>query len=66
MKIWMLTGDKVETAKYISIFAGIKGQCRTLFTVKYEVFNQETLGEKVDRLLSLFHENDIRMSIEPQ
>ena len=34
MKIWMLTGDKVETATCISISTGIKAKDQKLFTIK--------------------------------
>jgi phospholipid-translocating ATPase len=34
IKIWMLTGDKVETAKCIAISAGIKSQNQSIFEVK--------------------------------
>ena len=36
MKIWMLTGDKVETATCISISAGIKDKKQKIFTIKYD------------------------------
>ena len=36
MKVWMLTGDKVETATCISISAGIKSQKQKIFTIKYD------------------------------
>ena len=36
MKIWMLTGDKIETATCISISAGIKGKNQKIFTLKYD------------------------------
>ena len=36
MKVWMLTGDKVETATCISISAGIKDKKQKLFTIKYD------------------------------
>jgi phospholipid-translocating ATPase len=34
MKIWMLTGDKVETATCIAISAGFKGRGQKLFFMK--------------------------------
>ena len=36
MKVWMLTGDKVETATCISISAGIKSKNQKIFTIKYD------------------------------
>ena len=65
MKIWMLTGDKVETATCISISAGIKGKNQKIFTVRHEEFTQETTEKKVDRLLELFNEYNKKISIEP-
>ena len=38
MKVWMLTGDKVETATCISISAGIKSQKQKIFTIKLSEF----------------------------
>ena len=40
MKIWMLTGDKVETATCISISAGIKAKNHKIFTIKNDEFNE--------------------------
>ena len=34
IKIWMLTGDKVETATCISISAGLKNKADKLFFIK--------------------------------
>ena len=36
MKVWMLTGDKVETATCISISAGFKDKKQKIFTIKYD------------------------------
>ena len=36
MKVWMLTGDKVETTTCISISAGVKSKNQKIFTIKYE------------------------------
>ena len=65
MKIWMLTGDKVETATCISISAGIKGKNQKIFTVRHEEFTQETTEKKVEKLLELFNEYNKKTSIEP-
>jgi phospholipid-translocating ATPase len=40
MKIWMLTGDKVETATCISISAGIKAKNHKIYTIKNDEFNE--------------------------
>jgi phospholipid-translocating ATPase len=34
LRIWMLTGDKVETAKCIAISAGLKAQNQSIFEIK--------------------------------
>ena len=36
MKIWMLTGDKVETATCISISAGLKAKNHKIYTITYD------------------------------
>ncbi len=36
MKVWMLTGDKVETATCISISTGLKSKDQKIFTIKYD------------------------------
>ena len=36
MKIWMLTGDKVETATCISISAGLKAKNHKIYTIIYD------------------------------
>ena len=36
MKLWMLTGDKVETAKCISISAGLKAKNHKIYTITYD------------------------------
>jgi len=34
MKVWMLTGDKIETACCIAISAGFKNRNQKLFTMR--------------------------------
>lgn len=36
IKIWMLTGDKVETAKCIAISAGLKGVNQEIYEIRGE------------------------------
>ena len=50
MKIWMLTGDKVETATCISISAGIKAKNHKIFTIKNDEFKDLTLGDSIFKL----------------
>ena len=41
IKLWMLTGDKVETATCISISAGLKAKNHKIFTITYEQIKDE-------------------------
>ena len=36
MKVWILTGDKVETATCISISASLKAKNQKLFAIRYD------------------------------
>jgi len=47
LKIWMLTGDKVETAKCIAISTGLKGIHDDIFEIK-EVSNDLELSNKLN------------------
>lgn len=46
IKIWMLTGDKVETAKCIAISAGLKSNQQQIFEI-YEETDELVLREKL-------------------
>ena len=46
IKIWMLTGDKVETAKCIAISAGIKGSDQDIFEIK-GIYDSLELHQKI-------------------
>ena len=46
IKLWMLTGDKVETATCISISAGLKAKNHKIFTLTYEQIKDEENQEK--------------------
>ena len=65
MKIWMLTGDKVETATCISISAGIKGKNQKIFTAKYEDIASETETETISKLKGKFQEYSNKNAVEP-
>ena len=65
MKIWMLTGDKVETATCISISAGIKAKNHKIFTIKNDEFNENSLGENILKLKERFTEYQKKIQIEP-
>ena len=68
MKVWMLTGDKVETATCISISAGLKAKTHKIYTIKNddiksEVDNDGKTQESV--LLSKFEEYKKKINIDP-
>ena len=65
MKIWMLTGDKVETATCISISAGIKGKNQKIFTVKYDDISSEDKREVLNNLKVKFKEYNNKNNVEP-
>ena len=64
MKIWMLTGDKVETATCISISAGIKGKNQKIYTVKYDDIASETIDETVSKLKAKLKEYNNKNIVE--
>ena len=59
IKIWMLTGDKVETATCISISAGIKSKKQRLFYVRSDIIdkNNEEYNE-------ISHADSIKKELE--
>lgn len=46
IQIWMLTGDKVETATSIAISSGLKARRNDLFFLR-ELVNREECAEKI-------------------
>ena len=64
MKIWMLTGDKVETATCISISAGIKGKYQKTFTIKYDDIACEQKSGTILKLKEKFKEYNNKNSVE--
>ena len=50
IKLWMLTGDKIETAKCISISAGIKAKNHKIYTIKYDDLEHENINEDINYL----------------
>jgi phospholipid-translocating ATPase len=62
IKIWMLTGDKVETATCISISAGLKSKSQRLFFIRsdkessssHSSYHKEALNEKIMEGLEKF------------
>ena len=69
MKVWMLTGDKVETATCISISAGIKAKNQKIYTIKYDDLSnygeEENEEKKVEKLKELFKEYNNKILTEP-
>ena len=64
MKIWMLTGDKVETATCISISAGIKGKHQKIFTLKSDDIISEDKNETISKLKEQFNEYNKKNTVE--
>ena len=64
MKVWMLTGDKVETATCISISAGIKAKNHKIFTIRNDEFEHESVFADVEKLKEKFKEYQQKMNIE--
>jgi phospholipid-translocating ATPase len=65
MKIWMLTGDKVETATCISISAGIKAKNQKIFTIRNDEFEHESLNKDVEKLVEKLGDYIHKINIEP-
>jgi phospholipid-translocating ATPase len=68
MKVWMLTGDKVETATCISISAGLKAKTHKIYTIKNDDIKSESNESSktpVNVLLSKFEEYKKKINIDP-
>ena len=65
MKIWMLTGDKVETAICISIRARIKSKNHKIYTIKYNDIFSENKNEIINNLQQKFEEYKTKNIVEP-
>ena len=65
MKIWMLTGDKVETAICISIRARIKSKNHKIYTIKYNDIFSENKNELINNLQQKFEEYKTKNIVEP-
>ena len=69
MKVWMLTGDKVETAKCISISAGIKSKNQKIFAITYDSLSdyddKDNIPKKTGKLKELFDEYNKKIIHEP-
>ena len=57
MKIWMLTGDKIETATCISISCGLKAKNHKIFAIRFDDFSHiEKVEDKIKELKEKFNE----------
>lgn len=56
MKIWMLTGDKIETAICISISTGLKAKSHKIFKMKYDEFDHMSVLDDTRSLENKLHE----------
>ena len=69
MKVWMLTGDKVETATCISISAGLKAKMHKIYTIKNDEIKEEVRNDEkkteITVLLSKFDEYKRKISFDP-
>ena len=69
MKVWMLTGDKVETATCISISAGLKSKNQKIFTIRHDDLSnygeKNNDEEKLNKLKSLFSEYNVKIKTDP-
>ena len=65
MKVWMLTGDKVETATCISISAGIKSKNQSIFTIRNEEFSHESKEDDIRELRKKLEDYRKKISIDP-
>ena len=65
MKVWMLTGDKVETATCISISAGIKSKNQSIFTIRNDEFSHESKEDDIRELRKKLEDYRKKISIDP-
>ena len=56
MRVWMLTGDKIETAMCISISAGLKSKTNKFYIIKEETNTSEMVnGNEEDNIQDLLN-----------
>ena len=65
MKVWMLTGDKVETATCISISAGIKAKNHKIYTIRNDEFANLSKEQSIKLLKEKFEGYQKKIDIEP-
>lgn len=54
IKVWMLTGDKMETAKNISVTTGLYNQTDTMYVIK-DILDKDKMKEKLNDLIMKIH-----------
>ena len=66
IKLWMLTGDKVETATCISISAGLKAKNHKIFTLTYDqIKDEENKDNEIINLKEKLNEYNDKILIDP-
>ena len=65
MKVWMLTGDKVETATCISISAGLKAKNDKIYTITYDsIKDPEDRNNEINLLKNKLQEYNIKINTD--
>jgi phospholipid-translocating ATPase len=66
IKLWMLTGDKVETATCISISTGLKAKNHKIFTLTYDqIKDEENPENEINKLKEKLEEYNNKIMIDP-
>ena len=66
IKLWMLTGDKVETATCISISTGLKSKNHKIFTLTYDqIKDEENPENEINKLKEKLEEYNNKIMIDP-
>ena len=66
IKLWMLTGDKVETATCISISTGLKAKNHKIFTLTYnQIKDEENPENEINKLKEKLEEYNNKIMIDP-
>ena len=66
MKLWMLTGDKVETATCISISAGIKAKNHKIYTITYEdIKDPDDKTNEINSLKQKLEDYNSKIAVDP-
>ena len=66
MKLWMLTGDKVETATCISISAGLKAKNHKIYTITYDdIKDSEDKKKEIDSFKKKLSDYNSKINADP-